>query len=276
MRVAAIGTRLCVVREDDAVDVERASGGAFSADPQLAFARWDELQRWWAANEATLPASSLIDFGPSDLGPPVPAPRQVFAIGLNYRDHAAEAGLDLPEGNPVVFAKFPASITGPHATVELPSDAVDFEAELVVVIGSGGYRLSRDDAWSRSRRPDPRPGPVGAARPVARTLTAVLAGQVLPRLLPIGPVVATPDEFPDLDDIALGCSLNGRTMQRGSSRDMVFAVPELVSSCQRSSRCSPGTSSSPAHRPASAGPATPGSSCRPATGSSPPPTSSAR
>ncbi len=228
MRVAAIGTRLCIVREDDAVDVERASSGAFSADPQLAFARWDELAGWWGASEATTPASAVVAVTPSELGPPVPAPRQVFAIGLNYRDHAAEAGLDLPEGHPVVFAKFPASITGPHATVELPSDAVDFEAELVVVIGAGGHRITRDDAWSRI-----------AGLTLGQDLSERLVqwrgpspqfslGKSYPGFSPIGPVVVTPDEFPDLDDIALGCSLNGQTMQQGTSRDMVFAVPELV------------------------------------------------
>jgi len=228
MRVAAIGNRLCIVREDGAVDVERASGGAFSAEPQLAFERWDELRSWWAANEATAAASAAVDFGPADLGPPVPAPRQIFAIGLNYRDHAAEAGLDLPEGHPVVFAKFPASVTGPHASVELPSNAVDFEAELVVVISAGGHRISRDDAWSHI-----------AGLTLGQDLSERLVqwrgpspqfslGKSYPGFSPIGPVVVTPEEFPDLDDIAIGCSLNGQAMQDGTSGDMVFTIPELV------------------------------------------------
>lgn len=228
MKVATIGNRLCFIREHGAVDVHAASAGTFAADPQQAFARWDELHSWYAANDHTLDAAEALAFEPFDVGPPVPAPRQVFAIGLNYRDHAAEAGLDLPEGHPVVFSKFPASVTGPHARVELPSEAVDFEAELVVVIGTGGHRIGRDDAWSHIAG-------LTAGQDLSERLVQwrgpspqFSLGKSYPGFTPIGPVLVTADEFPDVDDIAIGCSLNGQSMQAGTSRDMVFSIPELV------------------------------------------------
>src|SRR5690349_8268070 len=113
MRLATIGMRLCLIRPDGALDVETVSEGRFSADPLRAFERWEELQSWYASNEDALAAAMTEAYETSSLGPPVPAPRQIFGIGLNYRDHAAEANLELPTEHAVVFAKFPASVTGP-------------------------------------------------------------------------------------------------------------------------------------------------------------------
>jgi 2-keto-4-pentenoate hydratase/2-oxohepta-3-ene-1,7-dioic acid hydratase in catechol pathway len=228
MRLATIGMRLCIVRPEGALDLETVTQGEFSADPHEAFERWDELQAWYAANEDALTSATPDAYTTSDLGPPVPAPRQIFGIGLNYRDHAAEAGLELPTDHAVVFAKFPASVTGPFAEVELPSDAVDFETELVAVIGRGGHRISRDDAWAHI-----------AGLTLGQDLSERLVqwrgpspqfslGKSYPGFAPIGPVLVTPDEFPDLEDIGIGCELNGRPMQQGSSRDMVFTIPQLV------------------------------------------------
>jgi len=228
MRLATIGMRLCIIRSEGALDVEAVTEGRFSADPQQAFERWDELQRWYAAHEEALAGVTAAAYETSDIGPPVPSPRQVFGIGLNYRDHAAEANLELPTEHAVVFAKFPASVTGPFAEVELPSDAVDFEAELVVVIGRGGHRITRDDAWEHvagltlgqdlSERHVQWRGPT----------PQFSLGKSYPGFAPIGPVLVTPDEFPDLEDIGIGCTLNGRTMQKGTSRDMVFTIPQLI------------------------------------------------
>src|SRR4051812_243235 len=107
MRIANLSGRLTIIAGDGAIDVERASGGRFTSDPQAVYARWEEFLAWAAA---PMPAAS--PFSEDELGPPAPRPAQVFAIGLNYRDHAAEAGLDLPEA-PVVFTKFVSSFTGP-------------------------------------------------------------------------------------------------------------------------------------------------------------------
>ena len=83
------------------------------------------------------------------VGAPVPQPRQIFAIGLNYKDHAREAGLELP-ATPMVFTKFPAAIAGPYDTIELPPGSVDFEVELVAVIGRRAHRVREADSWRRA------------------------------------------------------------------------------------------------------------------------------
>ncbi len=228
MRLANVGSRLCVIRDDGAVDLEELTRGAIPSDPQAALDRWDELTDWYAGHDSAIATAEAAAYMATDLGAPVPAPRQIFGIGLNYRDHAAEANLELPEGHPVVFAKFPASVTGPCAEVELPSDAVDWEAELVVVIGRLAHRVARAQAWSHV-----------AGITVGQDLSERLVqwrgpspqfslGKSYPGFSPIGPLLVTPDEFPDPDDIGLGCTLNGKEMQRGRSSDMVFTIPELV------------------------------------------------
>ena len=146
----------------------------FSADPMEAIARWEELSRWAETIDAADGDEALDE---SALGPCVPRPQKVFGIGLNYRDHAAEAGLDLPE-QPMVFTKFPSCLVGPRADVVLTSNRVDWEVELVVVMGRA--RL----ADLRGRRPRLRGGLLrgpGHLRPpdaVRRQAAAVLPGKV--------------------------------------------------------------------------------------------------
>ena len=228
MKLGNLHNRLCIIREDGAVDVERISGGYIPTDPREALDRWEELTGWCAGHAPTIAAGEAVAYEARDLGAPVPAPRQIFGIGLNYRDHAAEANLELPEGHPVVFAKFPASVTGPHAEVRLPSDAVDWEAELVVIVGRGAHRVDQAQAWDHV-----------AGITLGQDLSDRLVqwrgpspqfslGKSFPGFSPVGPLLVTPDEFPDPDDIGLGCRLNGRAMQQGRSKDMVFTIPELI------------------------------------------------
>src|SRR5687768_12666144 len=125
MRVANQAGRLQVVAGGIAVDVEAASGGRFSAEPQQIFDRWDEFTSWAATVDFT-DGTPLIE---SELSAPIPRPSQIFAIGVNYADHVEESGLTLPDA-PFVFTKFPASITGPYDTIEHPGGSVDFEVEL--------------------------------------------------------------------------------------------------------------------------------------------------
>jgi len=230
MRLATVRERLCVVDERGAVDVENASHGVFSPDPQAVFERWADFVAWVAGEGNQISAATASAYDESDLSAPVPAPRQVFAIGLNYREHAAEAGLTLPEGHPVVFAKFASSIAGPGAVVQLPSQAVDYEAELVVVIGRRAHRVGRESAWSHvaglTMGQDLSEREVQFRGPTPQ----FSLGKSYPGFAPIGPVLVTPEEFADPDNIALGCTLNGEEMQKGRTNDLVFGIPELIES----------------------------------------------
>ncbi|GAB4064295.1 fumarylacetoacetate hydrolase family protein [Angustibacter speluncae] len=228
MRLAVAAQRISLVEERGLVDIATASDGEFGPDPLAAYDRWDDLVTWVQDHRDAIDGATATPLDTASLDAPVPAPRQVFAIGLNYRAHAAEAGLALPEGHPVVFTKFPSSVTGPRATVELPSEAVDFEAELVVVIGRRAHRVSHEDGWAHVA--GLTLGQDLSERVVQfRGLTPQFSlGKSYPGFSPTGPVLVTPDEFDDPDAIALGCSLNGEQMQSGRTDDLVFDVPNLV------------------------------------------------
>src|ERR1700677_2889792 len=129
MRIATMDGRLNVWTSSGWVDVERTSG-RFSFDPQEIYPRWAEFRAWADRLELGAPDSSgeVADVTAAR-GAPSPRPRQVFSIVLNYRDHAAEAGLAVPD-SPPTFTKFPSCITGPVTTLSLPSSYVDWEVEL--------------------------------------------------------------------------------------------------------------------------------------------------
>ena len=224
MRILNLDGRLSLAVDDKAVDVETASDGAFSADVQAVYARWEEF-RSWAVTYRGVPDRDVVA---ASLGPPVPHPPQVFAIGVNYRDHAAEAGLELPE-RPMVFTKFPAAVTGPYNDITLPSDAVDFEVELVAVIGRRARHVAERDGWSYvaglTAGQDLSERAVQLAGPPPQQYNI---GKSFEGFAPIGPALITPDEFADPDDIELGCRLSGEQMQQGRTRDFVFTIPQLV------------------------------------------------
>jgi 2,4-diketo-3-deoxy-L-fuconate hydrolase len=209
-----------------AVDVAKASASRFGPDPQSVYAVWDEFADWAASLAAE--AKSAEPFDAAQLGAPVPRPAQVFAIGLNYRELALEAGSALPE-RPMVFTKFPAAITGPASTVELPPGDNDWEIELVAVIGRRADRVSAERAWSHvagltvgqdlSERRSQLAGPAPAQYSLAKSFRG---------FAPIGPAVVTPDEFTDPGDLALTCTLNDETVQEGRTGDMIFGLADLI------------------------------------------------
>jgi 2-keto-4-pentenoate hydratase/2-oxohepta-3-ene-1,7-dioic acid hydratase in catechol pathway len=227
MRIMNLAGRLALAVGDRALDVESTSGGLFSADVQSVYSRWTEF-RAWARDAAGSTGDSLTPVGTAVLGPPVPLPPQVFGIGLNYRDHAEEGGVDVPS-RPTVFTKFPASVTGPFDEVELPSDAVDFEAELVAVIGRRAVRVSEERAWSYvagltvGQDLSEREWQLAPPAPAQFSLGKSFTG-----FSPIGPCLVTPDEFPDPDDLEISCILSGEQMQKARTRDLIFSVPRLV------------------------------------------------
>lgn len=226
MRIANVSGRLALLAADGtAVDVEQASGGRFGADPQAVYARWAEFAEWAAAHR---PASGAA-FAPEDLGSPAPAPRQVFAIGLNYRDHAAESGFTVPDTLPPVFTKYVSAITGPVSEVALPAGGqTDWEAELVVVIGTAAHRVAEADAWRHVAG-------LTAGQDLSERITQMRGpvpqfgfGKSFPGFAPMGPCLVTPDEFANPDDLELGCAIDGEPVQKGRTGDLIFSVPALI------------------------------------------------
>lgn len=222
MRIANVGGRLTLLGAEGGIDVERASDGRFGPDPQAVYADWPAF-RDWAAGVSLRDAAPL---GDAALGAPAPRPAQVFGIGLNYHAHAAETGRPAPDV-PATFTKFPTCLTGPHATVTLPSPMVDWEVELVVVIGPRAHRVAERDAWAHV-----------AGLTVGQDLSERVLqwraggqfslGKSFPGFGPMGPCLVTPDALATPDDLALGCRVNDEEMQNSRTSDMVFSVPRLI------------------------------------------------
>jgi 2-keto-4-pentenoate hydratase/2-oxohepta-3-ene-1,7-dioic acid hydratase in catechol pathway len=156
----------------------------------------------------------------------VPSPRQVFAIGLNYRSHAEESGMAVP-AVPATFTKFPASLSGPFDDLEIVGDTVDWEVELVAVIGTLADRAGEADAWSHVA------GLTVGQDVSDRTLQFAAGsqfslGKSRRGYGPMGPWLVTADEMPDPDDLALGCAVDGEKVQDARTSDLIFSVPRLI------------------------------------------------
>jgi 2-keto-4-pentenoate hydratase/2-oxohepta-3-ene-1,7-dioic acid hydratase in catechol pathway len=228
VQLANVNGRAHIKFDDTLYDVEAASAGRFGPDPQGAFAVWDHLTGWassidWAGN----PPADGKAFDPEVLGPPAPRPSQVFAIGLNYRSHAMEANLALPSA-PVVFTKFPSCLAGPCDEIPIRSDTVDWEAELVVVMGRDATEVSESNVW-------PHVAGVALGQDISdRTvqhqppLPQFSMAKSFPGFGPYGPAVVSVDELADPDDIEFSCSVNGEEVQRARTSDLIFSVPEIV------------------------------------------------
>jgi 2-keto-4-pentenoate hydratase/2-oxohepta-3-ene-1,7-dioic acid hydratase in catechol pathway len=223
MRLANLDGRLTTFLDGAPLDVERASTGAFGPDPQAAFDRWDELVAWGIE----VGASGGGDFDPAKLDAPVPRPRQVFAIGLNYRAHADEGAFSAPD-EPTVFPKWPACIVGQRHDVTIPVDTTDYEVELVAAIGRPAWKVAAASAWSYvagftigqdiSDRTLQRKGPApqwGLAKSYAG-------------FGPTGPWLVTLDELDDPADLAISDRLGDTTLQDARTSSMIFDVPFLI------------------------------------------------
>jgi 2,4-diketo-3-deoxy-L-fuconate hydrolase len=225
MRFGNLSGRLTLFTEGGAVDVAQASDGRFSFDPQAIYDVWDEFIDWARAVDQV----DAADFHPTELKAPVPAPAQVFAIGLNNREHAAESNLAVSETFPPVFTKFRTAISGPITTVVLPPGGhVDWEVELVVVIGRRAEKVSAADAWSHVAG-------LTAGQDISERITQLAGsapqfslGKSFPGFAPMGPWVVTVDEFDDPDDIALQCSVGEEIVQDGRTSDYLLGVPALI------------------------------------------------
>lgn len=167
-------------------------------------------------------------------------PSKVVAIGLNYRDHVRETGGE-PPPRPLVFAKFPSSVIGPGEAIVVdaaPTERVDWEVELGVVIGRSVRSVARDDAldhvFGYTVANDV------SARDVQFGDGQWVRGKSLDTFCPVGPVVVTADEVGDPQALALRTRVNGETVQDSSTSDMLFGVAELLAYCSRSFTLDPG------------------------------------
>ena len=222
MKLANYLGRASLIVDDTVIDIEDASGGAFGSDIQSLYDNFDKFK----AAARSFDLANAVPLVMSALSSPVPRPAQVFAIGLNYFGHAEEAGLGIPEV-PATFTKFPSSLSGPFDPVPRMGETVDWEVELVVVLGAVARNVEPTNAW------DVIAGVAVGQDFSERTLQFAAGGQFslgksFEGFGPIGPWLVTTDELEDRDDLQLRCFVNNDLVQNASTTDMVFNVPSLI------------------------------------------------
>ena len=225
------GERLGALTEHGVMDLQEAARiagvatGAFAC--MMSFLNAGDAALRQAQQLVTGSRSKALPLSSVRLRAPVPRPGKIIAVGLNYRDHAMESGAAQPPKVPILFAKFPNSISGPDDPIVIPGDPnVDWEAELAVVIGREGKAIPAaksgeyiagfmplndvsarawqfgDKQWVRGKSPD--------------------------TFCPTGPRLTTPDEIPDVHALRICSRVNGAVMQDSSTAKLIFRVPELI------------------------------------------------
>jgi 2-keto-4-pentenoate hydratase/2-oxohepta-3-ene-1,7-dioic acid hydratase in catechol pathway len=224
-RLVNVNARAALEYDGSWYDLAGLSGDATLADPIAAIARGGELH---TLNEQCATAKPSGRIATTVLDAPMPRPAQSFGIGLNYRDHAGESGAPLPPA-PLTFTKFPSCIAGPTADVALSGSMVDWEVEIVAVIGTECARVGFDDAWSVVGGLTLGQDISDRAVQMTGTPPQFCLGKSFANYGPIGPAIVSVDTFADPDDIALWCDVAGEPMQAARSSQLIFSVPTLVS-----------------------------------------------
>ena len=175
------------------------------------------------------PGEDTVPLAKARIHAPIAAPEKIIGIGLNYEDHAAETGADIPE-KPIVFAKYPNTIIGPGETIIIPpiTEQADYEAELAVIIGRTARNVPGSEALDHVF------GFTNANDVSSRDLQFSEGGQwtrskSIDTFCPLGPYIATTDEIEDPQNLSIRCTLNGEVMQDGTTSKMIFSVAELIS-----------------------------------------------
>lgn len=224
-RLANLDDRAVLVDDQRWYDLAGLTGDDALSDPMVAAARFGELHDVYERRLDAEPGGNLDDG--ATFGPCIPRPQKVFAIGLNYRSHAAESNLELPKA-PVVFTKFPNCLAGPTADIELGGDTVDWEVELVAVIGRGGRRIAEAQAWDHVAGLCLGQDISDRTVQLTGNPAQFSMGKSFDTYGPIGPAAVSVDAFDSPDDIGLWCEVSGERMQDARTSDLIFSVPELV------------------------------------------------
>lgn len=222
------GPRACVLTDGKYVDLH-------AADPSLP----TSLKALLALGEAGLKKAAAVasqagtvrfDASTAQHLAVIPDPQKIVCLGLNYRDHAIESGMDIPP-EPVLFSKYPSALIGHGAKIVLPavSEQVDYEAELVIVVGRRAKHVTQDQAMDYV-----------AGFAVGHDVSARdwqlnkpgkqwMAGKTFDTFAPVGPVLVTRDEVPNPSALGIRLRLNGQTMQDSSTAQLIFDVPYTIS-----------------------------------------------
>lgn len=224
-KLANIAGRAALVEGENYYDLETISNGDFDEDTTNALKNLDGLMALSSELSKAEPSGILKD---ANIDAPVSAPKNCYAVGLNYRNHAEEAGMDIPS-SPMVFTKHTTCLVGPNANIEMRSDNVDYEAELVAVIGMPGKDISEDKAWDHVAGlcvgQDVSDRTVQfSSKPPQFNL-----GKSFDTFGPMGPYLVSPDGLKDKDSLDIECKVNEEIRQKDNTNDLIFNVPSIIS-----------------------------------------------
>jgi len=224
-KLANIKGRAALLNEESFYDLEEISNGNLSHDSTKALFHLEELGEL-SKNLNDLEATGNISEAEFDA--PVSFPKNCYAVGLNYRNHAEEVNMTIPEV-PMIFTKHTSCLVGASADVEMRSNYVDYEAELVVVIGLSGKDISKDNAWNHvaglciGQDISDRPAQFASTPPMFNL------GKSFDTFGPMGPALVSPDSLPNKENLVIECKVNDEIRQNDNTDDLIFDVPTIIS-----------------------------------------------
>ena len=224
-KLANIKGRAVLLNEESFYDLEKISEGNISHDTTNALFHLEEL---YELNNKLNDLEATGKISEAEFDAPVSFPKNCYAVGLNYRNHAEEANMTIPEV-PMVFTKHTSCLVGASADVEMRSNYVDYEAELVVVIGLSGKDISKDNAWNHvaglcvGQDISDRPAQFASTPPMFNL------GKSFDTFGPIGPALVSPDLLPNKESLVIECKVNDEIRQNDNTDDLIFDVPAIIS-----------------------------------------------
>ena len=224
-KLANIKGRAALLNEESFYDLEKISEGNLSHDTTNALFHLEELDE---LNNKLNDLEATGKISEAEFDAPVSFPKNCYAVGLNYRNHAEEANMTIPEV-PMVFTKHTSCLVGATADVEMRSNYVDYEAELVVVIGLSGKDISKDQAWNHvaglcvGQDISDRPAQFASTPPMFNL------GKSFDTFGPMGPALVSPDSLPNKESLVIECKVNDEIRQNDNTDDLIFDVPTIIS-----------------------------------------------
>jgi len=224
-KLGTVDGKAVLIKDDQYFDVASLSDGAISSDSVEALKFQTELSELYETLSEKTATGNLSEV---ELGNPVPKSPNCYAVGLNYRKHAEESGMDIPEV-PMIFTKHTSCFVGPKANVEMRSDYVDWEVELVAVIGKEGKNIPKENALEHVA--GLCVGQDISDRPAQFATTPAMfnLGKSFDTYGPMGPALVSLDLLENCESLDIECKLNGETVQKSNTSDLIFNISSIIS-----------------------------------------------
>ena len=224
-KLGNVNGNAALIKNESYYELSDISNGALSNDPSQSINSLDALSKLYTQIDDFEPSGTITN---ESMGAPITNSRNCFAVGLNYKNHAEESGMEIPLF-PMIFTKHTSCIVGPFENIEMRSDLVDYEAELVAVIGKEGKNISKENAWDHVAGLTVGQDISDRAVQFHATPPQFNLGKSFDTFGPIGPILVSPDEFEDPNSLELECSVNGELRQKDNTNDLIFDIPYIIS-----------------------------------------------